>query len=132
MSIRTRALSLRLAAVMAVSIAVVAGGYAPASATTGRYYHGDDYMYLWNNVSYNDSVTVCNIEYDGHAVWADYYSYSKGYQRLWAGLDGYCVGTYGNGDEIYQYRICEDTVGCNVWVWTASPNLALAAGKDLG
>ena len=86
---------------------------APAYAYTSAN-HGSDYVQIYG---YNlDLIQVCDMESDGHGVWADVYAGGNYYPGL---LDGNgskspCY-VYSVPTRVYQFRVCERYVSCTPW-----------------
>jgi hypothetical protein len=90
---------------------------APAYAYSSAH-HGSDYVQVYGT-NYT-LVTVCDMESDGHGVWADVYA--NGWYYYPGLLDGNgskspCY-TYSIPTGVYQFRICERYVSCSPWYVT--------------
>jgi hypothetical protein len=89
----------------------------PAYAYSSAH-HGSDYVRTYGT-NYT-LVEVCDMESDGHGVWADVYANRGAYYP--GLLDGNgskspCY-VYSIPNGVYQFRICERYVSCSPWYVT--------------
>lgn len=98
-----------------VMLAVIAIMAIPALGHDGGVFHGDDYARTYNVHGY---IGACDQERDGNAVKAQWRN-SAGTiigETGWDGTSDPECDIRELPSSAVGYRVCENTVGCSVWV----------------
>ena len=101
----------RAVAVSALATAAFAFTAGTAAAHFTEAFHGSDRAWV---DSTHDHLDVSDNECDGNSVYAEGYD-DLGFLRVFD--PNGCNSGYGHGDGLnfYQYRVCEQNVGCSAW-----------------
>jgi hypothetical protein len=98
-------------------IGIVATGTA-AQAHEIRFNHGQDIGWVTSD---HRSIYVCDGEADNHGVYMEYITLRGAFYTVGDsdGSGGGCGHEFSeDGTAIVRARICEHSVGCNVWLFT--------------
>lgn len=111
---------MRVAAIVGVTVTMLAVAAAPASAYSGPAFHGADYA---QTIGINDDIVqVCDREADNHAVFVEYFL-NDGTRHIKYDENGSAPPCYIEDWTqtpfwIDHYRVCENFVGCSGFVFT--------------
>lgn len=106
-----RRTSTRVALVVGTGLTALALMVSPAQAASAKVYHGSDY-----GAADNYTGTACDMEADGHGVYAEFVL-ANGNQVSLNDGNGSASGCGENNysSKISKVRVCERTVGCSSW-----------------